>query len=218
MRADNFSLGAYLARIGYQGVPSTDIGSVSELMRRQLFTVPFENLDVQAGKVVSMVPEDIVEKIVERKRGGYCYEVNGLFAMALAAIGVEYQFVAARPMFYPVRRPRTHMAIVASIGGRKWLCDLGFGSYGIRAPIRLDADEEVSQDDDRFSLKQEQAECTGFSELACAWHQKLPHERHAPMRPTESPSGLNASRHPHRTWLRHRSNGRSARSPWPASS
>lgn len=160
MKADNFSLPAYLARIGYQGPVSADMGTVRELMRRQLFTVPFENLDVQAGKIVSLVPEEIVEKIVHRKRGGYCYEVNGLFAMALEALGISYQFVAARPMFYPVRRPKTHMAIVASIEGEKWLCDLGFGSYGIRAPMLLDADElEVRQDDDFFVLKKEE---TGY--------------------------------------------------------
>lgn len=55
-------------------------------MQQQLFTVPFENLDVQRGKTVSMVPEDIVEKIVHQGRGGYCYEVNGLFSMALEAL------------------------------------------------------------------------------------------------------------------------------------
>lgn len=156
MKADNFSLSAYFARIGYQGAPSADIGTVSELMRRQLFTVPFENLDVQAGKIVSLVPEAIVEKIVGRRRGGYCYEVNGLFAMALEALGINYQFVAARPMLCPVKRPKTHMAIVASIDGEKWLCDLGFGSYGIRAPMRLDADQvEIRQDEDIFVLKKE---------------------------------------------------------------
>lgn len=122
-------------------------------MRCQLFTVPFENLDVQMGKVVSLIPEEIVDKIIERKRGGYCYEVNGLFAMALDALGVAYQFVAARPMFYPARRPKTHMAIVTHLDGHDWLCDLGFGSYGIRAPISLTRlNCEVQQDSDYFRL------------------------------------------------------------------
>ena len=139
MKADNFVLQDYFNRVGYRGDAKADIATVTRLMRCQLFTVPFENLDVQAGKVVSLVPEEIVEKIVERNRGGYCYEVNGLFSMALYALGIPYRFVAARPMFYPVRRPKTHMAIVLEMDGEKWLCDLGFGSYGIRAPMRLDA-------------------------------------------------------------------------------
>ncbi|WP_116138589.1 arylamine N-acetyltransferase family protein [Trinickia diaoshuihuensis] len=153
MHADNFSLAEYLDRIDFTGTPKADFDTVARMMRRQLFSVPFENLDVQAGKIVSLVPEEIVEKIVGRKRGGYCYEVNGLFAMALESLGIDYQFVAARPMFYPARRPRTHMGLVLSLGGERWLCDLGFGSYGIRAPMSLSAlDVEVAQDDDTFKL------------------------------------------------------------------
>jgi N-hydroxyarylamine O-acetyltransferase len=153
MNADNFDLERYLARIGFCCDARADIATVAEMMRCQLFTVPFENLDVQAGKVVSLVPEEIVEKIVYRNRGGYCYEVNGIFAMALEGLGIPYQFVAARPMFYPVKRPKTHMAIVLNANGDEWLCDLGFGSYGIRAPMRLNAiDVEVKQDFDTFVL------------------------------------------------------------------
>lgn len=153
MQADNFYLQDYFARIGYQGQPSADIATLNALMRCQLFSVPFENLDVQAGKVVSMVPDEIVEKIVYQRRGGYCYEVNGVFAMALQALGFDYQMVAARPMFYPVRRPKTHMAIVVKIDQQAWLCDLGFGSYGLRAPMSLSiVDKEVIQDNDRFML------------------------------------------------------------------
>ncbi|GAB3378377.1 arylamine N-acetyltransferase family protein [Azotobacter armeniacus] len=153
MKAENFALEDYFKRIGYRDDAQADIATVTKLMRCQLFTVPFENLDVQAGKVVSLVPEEIVEKIVGRNRGGYCYEVNGLFCMALEALGIAYRFVAARPMFYPVRRPKTHMAVVLTLKGEQWLCDLGFGSYGIRAPLRLDVvDAEVRQDDDVFML------------------------------------------------------------------
>lgn len=153
MQADNFTLQNYFDRIGYRGNAGTDIGSVAEMMRCQLFSVPFENLDVQAGKVVSLVPEEIVVKLLTRNRGGYCYEVNGLFAMALQSLGIPYQFVAARPMTYPVRRPKTHMALVLTLDGERWLCDLGFGSYGIRAPMRLDLiDVEVRQDFDTFLL------------------------------------------------------------------
>lgn len=158
MHADNFSLQDYFDRIGYRGDAKPQVATLAALMRCQLFTVPFENLDVQAGKVVSLVPEEIFEKIVHRQRGGYCYEVNGLFSMALQALGIPYQFVAARPMFYPVKRPKTHMAIVATIDGRQWLCDLGFGSYGIRAPMLLDAlDTEVAQDRDTFMLSKTNA-------------------------------------------------------------
>lgn len=153
MESKNFDLSKYLQRIGFAGKPAADLASITEMMRRQLFTVPFENLDVQAGKIVSLVPEEIVEKIIDRQRGGYCYEVNGLFAMALAALGIPYQFAAARPMFYPSRRPKTHMVVIAHIDDQAWLCDLGFGSYGIRQPMRMDIlDTPVLQDFDQFKL------------------------------------------------------------------
>ncbi len=152
MKATNFDLNAYFERIGYAGRSGADLATVAELMRHQLQAVPFENLDVQAGKAISLVPEDIVAKIVQRRRGGYCYEVNGLFAMALAALGVPYRFVGCRPMTYPARRPRTHMALLATLEGEEWLCDVGFGSYGMRAPMRLHEAAEVRQDHDRFQL------------------------------------------------------------------
>ena len=119
MHATNFNLPAYLQRIVYQGTPSADIDSVTRMMQQQLRTIPFENLDVQAGKIVSLVPEHIVDKIIHQQRGGYCYEINGLFSMALTALGISYRWVAARPMFYPMRRPKTHMAIVAELQGAR---------------------------------------------------------------------------------------------------
>lgn len=161
MKASNFDLQQYFDRINFmydqQSIgdlsQKADINTLTAIMRGQLFSVPFENTEVQAGLVPSLVPEHIFTKIVERNRGGYCYEVNGIFAMALSALSIPYYFVAARPMFYPTTRPKTHMAIVAKVGVQDWLCDLGFGSYGIRAPFPLqNLDTEVQQDHDTFKL------------------------------------------------------------------
>jgi N-hydroxyarylamine O-acetyltransferase len=153
MQATNFNIRAYLSRIGFRGRVAADCRTLRGIMQAQLFSVPFENLDVQAGKTVSLAPDDIYRKIVEHRRGGYCYEVNGVFAMALAALGIPYRLVAARPMTYPVRRPKTHMALVAEIGGEQWLCDLGFGSHGIREPLNLEwLDREIRQGPAGFML------------------------------------------------------------------
>jgi N-hydroxyarylamine O-acetyltransferase len=158
MYAENFQLESYLKRIGYAGSLDRNAETLTKLMRAQLFSVAFENLDVQAGKIVSLVPEQIVDKIVGQGRGGYCYEVNGLFAMALQALGFSYKFIACRPMFYPVRRPKTHMVLLVEADGDQWICDLGFGSYGIRAPIALSALEQVQQQDfDQFRLTTEES-------------------------------------------------------------
>ena len=152
MYADNFDLQHYFERIGYNGEERPDLETVSRIMRHQLHSVPFENLDVCAGKLISLEPEAIVDKIVEQRRGGYCYEVNGLFAMVLTALGISWRFVGCRPMTYPVRRPRTHMALLVDFDDEEWLCDVGFGSYGMRAPMRLSEQGEVCQEDDTFQL------------------------------------------------------------------
>lgn len=150
MKVESFNFADYCKRIDFKGAAQADAETLAEIMRCQLFSVPFENLDVQAGKMVSIEPQDIVNKIVYHPRGGYCYEVNSLFAMALTALGIDYYFVGARPMFYPARRPRTHMVIIANIAGEDYLCDLGFGSYGMRAPIPLSKINHVIQQDDNF--------------------------------------------------------------------
>ncbi len=154
MYAENFNLDEYLKRIKFSGSVASDLETLEAVMRAQLHSVPFENLDVQAGKIVSMVPEDIVDKIVHRKRGGYCYEVNGLFSMALTALGFEYDIIGARPMFYPQRRPKTHVVLLVKIGAERWLCDTGFGSFGLRAPIGLhQLGQIIQQDNETFKLE-----------------------------------------------------------------
>jgi N-hydroxyarylamine O-acetyltransferase len=154
MNVENFKFNDYCWRVGFSGNAGADIETLSNLMRCQLFSVPFENLDVQAGKIVSIELRDIVDKIIYQSRGGYCYEVNSLFSMALTSLGIDYYFVGARPMFYPMRRPKTHMVVIAKIGTEEYLCDLGFGSYGIRAPIPLsNINKIIQQDNDFFKLQ-----------------------------------------------------------------
>ena len=109
MHSNNFDISSYFKRINYTGPAAADTSTLHALMRHQIFSVPFENLDVQAGKIVSLAPDDIAEKVLKKGRGGDCYEVKGPFAMALGALGVPYRFLAGRPGFYPPRRPQKKM-------------------------------------------------------------------------------------------------------------
>ena len=152
MLANNFNLTDYLSRIGFEGEVGVNAATLTQLMQKQLRSIPFENTEVQAGRIPSLVPEDIVEKILTCKRGGYCYEVNGVFAMALTAIGFEWYFAGARPMFYPMRRPKTHMVVIVTLDGKEYLCDTGFGGYSLRAPMQIQQGE-IMQDADRFRLE-----------------------------------------------------------------
>ncbi len=164
MKADNFSLQDYFDRIGFSGKANESLAMLEGLMRSQLRSVPFENTEVQAGRIPSMKAEDIVQKIVYDGRGGYCYELNGLFAMALRVLGFEYYFAAARPMTYAERRPKTHMVVIVKLGDEKYLCDCGFGGYGLRAPIKLGESVEVLQDGERFFVELEGGEYTVSSQ------------------------------------------------------
>ena len=138
MTAENFSLDKYFERIAFTGEPKADLSTLSSLMQAQLCSVPFENTEVQAGRIPSLEPREIVKKIMCDNRGGYCYELNGLFSMALEAIGFQHYFVAARPMTYAEKRPKTHMVVIVKLNNDKYLCDCGFGGYGLRVPIKLE--------------------------------------------------------------------------------
>lgn len=153
----NFSLDAYCRRINYVGKLKPDLETLNAIVFNHVRNIAFENLDVVARKIVSINPEEICDKILNSHRGGYCYEVNGLFSFALAAIGFEFQYVFARPMYYPMARPKTHMAIVVTLCGEKYLCDMGFGSSGPRLPLLLDSDAardgyEITQECETFRL------------------------------------------------------------------
>ena len=153
MTPTNFSLPNYLKRINYNGETRPDLATLTALMSKQLQSVPFENTEVQADRIPSLIPEDIYSKIVTHERGGYCYEVNGLFAMVLTAIGYEWYFAGARPMFYPTRRPKTHMVVIVIIDGKSYLCDTGFGGYGIREPLEVVDANVTVQSGDSFRLE-----------------------------------------------------------------
>lgn len=81
----------YLARIEYRGPLATDLACLSAIHRQHLLAIPYEDLDVQLGRPLDLDPERIFEKIVTGRRGGWCYEMNGLLCWALREIGFEVQ-------------------------------------------------------------------------------------------------------------------------------
>ena len=120
---------AYLERIGYKGQVQKDEKTLNRLIRSHLERVPFENLDVcDLGKIPSLEEEALFEKIVARRRGGYCFELNTLLQALLQALGYTVYPVAVRVLwnreFFP---PVSHMALVVPFADRKYLCDVGYG-------------------------------------------------------------------------------------------
>ncbi|WP_116998504.1 arylamine N-acetyltransferase family protein [Desertimonas flava] len=123
----------YLARIG----ASRDT-PLADLQRLHLHHVPFENLDIHLGKAITIDPDALFDKVVHRRRGGFCYELNGLFADLLDALGADVQRLGSRVWgggrFGP---PLDHMQLVATWpdADEPHLVDVGFGRFATE-PLR----------------------------------------------------------------------------------
>lgn len=134
----------YFDRIGFAGKAKADLGTLGALLRCHAMSVPFENLDVQLGRLLTTAPEAAYEKIVNQGRGGWCYEQNGLFGWALAEIGFNVTRLAAAVQ--RLERGKTamanHLCLRVNVpgSGADYLADVGFGGSMI-SPIRLEAAE-----------------------------------------------------------------------------
>ena len=139
-RMTAFNFAEYAERIGYAGTPRPDLATLTALHRAHIGAIPFENLDIQMGGGVTLDPDALQAKMVRRRRGGYCFEQNTLFALALGSIGFapETREARVRQNAGGLMRPRTHMVLTLPCEGREWLADVGFGGDGLLEPIALD--------------------------------------------------------------------------------
>lgn len=119
---------AYLRRIRYDGPRKPSSATLRNLHRQHLFTIPFENLDIALGVPIQLDPERAYEKIVTRRRGGYCYELNSLFRELLAALGIEVCMLSAQVAREDGRfgPDFDHMLLKVALD-EPWLVDVGFG-------------------------------------------------------------------------------------------
>ncbi|MGV9271268.1 arylamine N-acetyltransferase family protein [Kitasatospora sp. NPDC003701] len=129
---------AYLARIGVPRPDRPSPAALAELHRAHLGAVPFENLSIGLGEPVLLDTGALFEKLVTRRRGGFCYELNGLFAELLRALGHRVELFGAR-VFDGDRTgpPFDHLALRVDLD-EPWLADVGFGRFS-HLPLRLDA-------------------------------------------------------------------------------
>jgi N-hydroxyarylamine O-acetyltransferase len=145
---------AYLERIGYRGPLAPTADSLRRLQVAHLLAVPFENLSVHAGEPVVLEDEALFEKVVGRRRGGFCYELNGLFAALLKGLGFRVEMLSAAvarrdggfgPEF-------DHMALLVTLGER-WLADVGFGDSFVE-PLLVDERAEQAQGSRSFRIEE----------------------------------------------------------------
>lgn len=134
-------LDAYFARIGYTGPRDATMETLRALHALHPAEIPFENLDPLLGNPVSLAMDDIQEKLVARRRGGYCFEHNTLFGAVLEALGFSVTNLAARVVWMaPPERPvspRTHMLLRVAVNGDAYVADVGFGGLLQDGPLRL---------------------------------------------------------------------------------
>ncbi len=130
-------ISAYLARIGYSGSLAPTAETLRKLHRAHNLTVPFENLDVHLGRPIVLDERKLFDKIVRRRRGGFCYELNASFAALLRAMGFDVDMLSARVYLDDkLGREFDHMVLLVRLK-KQWFLDVGFGALFIE-PLRFD--------------------------------------------------------------------------------
>ncbi len=127
----------YLDRIGLTGPIVADLANLELLQRSHLTSIPFENLDVYAHREVRTDPAWVLAKVVDRQRGGWCFDLNGAFAELLEGLGYQVRRLAAHVLFGSGAPMPTHMTLEVSLD-RPYLVDVGFGDSFIK-PLPLDS-------------------------------------------------------------------------------
>src|SRR3984957_14827615 len=138
-------LTAYFDRINYRGAVEPTLEVLQDLMAAHTRTIPFENLDPVMGVPVDdLRPEALTDKLVHRRRGGYCYEHNGLMGYVLTEAGCGVRRLAGRVIWMsPPGAPlpaRTHTVLAVTFPGSQgsYLVDVGFGGQTLTSPIRFE--------------------------------------------------------------------------------
>ena len=158
----------YLKRIGYSGPLAPGVESLRHLHRAHLLTVPFENLDIAWKREIRVDSDAFVQKIVDERRGGFCYELNGAFAWLLQELGFKVTLLSARvPRADGSEGPEfDHLTLRVDLE-EAWLADVGFGDSFIQ-PLRLQTNVEQRQYGQSFRIV-EQGEDLRLERLEARW-------------------------------------------------
>ncbi len=145
---------AYFSRIGLgESELSLDSKSLRILQRSHLLAVPFENLDIYWKRPITIDTAKFYDKIVGERRGGFCYELNGLFNELLLSLGFKTRLISAHVFNGTVHGPEfDHAAIFVTIGDDEYLADVGFGDFTAE-PLRFVLDEDQQDDGGTFVIR-----------------------------------------------------------------
>ncbi|MEP5423178.1 MAG: arylamine N-acetyltransferase, partial [Roseibium sp.] len=153
-----FNLDTYLQRIDLSD-KSNGLPDFRQIQAAQIAAIPFESMFPFLGLVPGVEPVDVWQKLVLKKCGGFCFELNTLFGLALNALGYETQTVMARVRMGAERGgARTHMAFVVTVDDEEWLADTGFGGQAPVEPVKLGSNQSQTIAGQEYRIRQDEAE------------------------------------------------------------
>lgn len=150
-----FDLDEYLARIDYAGPRSASLDVFEAVHLAHAQTIPFENLDPLVGWQVRLDARSLHRKLVTNRRGGYCFEQNLLLSHALAALGFDVMWLAARVLWNQPEgavTARSHMLLLVDLDDKAYIADVGFGALTLTRPLRLQQGIEQATPHEAFRL------------------------------------------------------------------
>ncbi|WKY47382.1 arylamine N-acetyltransferase [Eubacteriaceae bacterium ES3] len=144
---------AYLERLKIDEMPQVSVEQLKKLHQAHVMTIPFENLTVYKKEPVSLKQDDLYNKIVRQNRGGYCFELNSLFAALLKEIGFDVTSHLARVYRDGYAESgKTHRVNTVELDGNRYLCDVGFGGNGLVTPLLIEENHEEDQNGLKYRL------------------------------------------------------------------
>jgi N-hydroxyarylamine O-acetyltransferase len=154
---------AYLDRIGYSGSTEPTAATLAALHRAHMLTVPFENLDLHLGLRNVLDPDHVFDKVVRRRRGGWCFELNGLFALLLEQLGYTVTRCAAAVVLSDPPTPDfAHLTLRVDLA-EPWIADVGFGD-SFTGPLRLNETGDQLREGRPYRLEQADGRVTLLQE------------------------------------------------------
>lgn len=172
MPLSSSELARYCQRIGLDLPFQPDLPTLQNLHRQHPQAIPFENLDSWLGRPVSLEPATVFSKLVDGRRGGYCFEHNLLFREVLETLGFTVQGLAARVLWNQppgATLPRTHKLLLVTIDGQRFIADVGFGGLTMTAPLVLDSTDVQPTPHENFRLSPTGVDYLLEAEVAGSW-------------------------------------------------
>ncbi len=172
-RVKSSELELYFERIGYRGARTPSVEVLHALTAAHVQTIPFENLDILLARRIELGFDALFDKLVRRRRGGYCFEQNGLFLNVLQTLGFQARPVSARVRLDRPRDftpPRTHMFIRVMLDNCAWLTDVGVGASSLTSAIEFDSAAEQATPHEARRILREEGRCFHQIRFGDAWH------------------------------------------------